>query len=530
MIYKIMRSKEIRKIWQDFWENKRRWHIHLSEVSLIAEKDSTAMFNLAWMQQLIPYLSGKKHNSWEKLYNIQKCIRTNDLDEVWDVSHLTLFEMMWNWSLGNYFKKEAVEYSYDFLVNYLKLDNKKLAVSVFKWDKNVWRDLETTKYWKEIWIPEHKIIALWIEENWWSPWPVWPCGPDTEIFYWIWKDDFPSNNSNPKTDEKNWLEIRNNVFMTYYKDENWELMNLVNRNIDTWMGLERLVMISEWKKTIFDTDLFFPIIQNLEKILWLNYSENKRRFRIIVDHVRTVIFLIQAWVLPSNEKRWYVLRRIIRRMYYNIYILNFNINHNILSDFVWDTIDFIVWNYDLDKKCFERWNILSIFFKEINQFQKTINKWIKLLNDLLTTWVKNISWENTFKLYDTFWFPIELTEEICLEKNIKIDKKWFKERLNSAKEKSRKYSKFQQNIDWSNYIKWIPQTEFVWYSELNISNFKILKDFIVNWQRILIFDKTPFYAESGGQKSDNWKLFLREEEINIIDVQNYSWIFLHFVK
>lgn len=525
-----MKSKEIRKIWMSFWEDKQRWHTHLPEASLIAEKDSTAMFNLAWMQQLIPYLSGKRHNLWGKLYNIQKCIRTNDLDEVWDSSHLTLFEMMGNWSLWEYFKKESVQYSYDFLINCLKLDSKKLAVSVFEWTDNLWKDSETANYWKDIWIQDDKIVYLWMDDNWWSPWPVWPCWPDTEIFYRVWKEEFPPKKSNPQNDENNWLEIRNNVFMTYYRDKDWKLTTLKNKNVDTWMWFERLSMILQWKRTIFETDLFYPIIKDLEELLWLIYDQNYRRFRIIVDHVRTIIFLIQAWVSPSNEKRWYVLRRIIRRMYYNIYLLNTNIDEKLLSKFFSKTIKFISSNYLLNDDYFQDSNIISILLNEINQFKKTIKKWNNLLNDLLSKWENIVNWEDLFKLYDTFWFPIELTEEICLEKKINIDKNWFYKQMEIAKEKSRKWSKFQKDIDWSNYIKWIPQTNFLWYSTLDIDTFKILKDFEVDWQRILIFDKTPFYAESWWQKSDNWKIIINDEEFEIIDVQNYAGVFLHFVK
>ena len=228
---KKISSKELREIWNTFWVSKQ--HVYLPESSLIASKDSTAMFTIAWMQQLIPYLSGKEHPLGKRLFNIQKCIRTVDIDEVGDASHLTFFEMMGNRSLGWYFKKEAVQRSREFLVDELGFDPKKLAVTVFEGDVDAPKDEETAWYWKNTWISEDKIAYMWAENNRRSPGPVWPCGPDTEIFYRVGQSKFPPKNSNPKTDEDNWLEIWNNVFMEFYRDDKGNLTKLKNQNVDT---------------------------------------------------------------------------------------------------------------------------------------------------------------------------------------------------------------------------------------------------------------------------------------------------------
>ena len=295
-------------------------HKYLPEVSLVASKESTAMFNVAWMQQLVPYLAGKTHPVWKRLFNIQKCVRTNDINSVWDASHLTFFEMMWNWSLWDYFKKEAVKYSYDFLVNELWFDPKRLAVTVFVWDDNAPRDQETYEYWLEAWISSDKISFLWADDNRWSPGPVWPCGPDTEIFYYTW-EWLPPLESNVKDDEDNWMEIWNNVFMQFYRDESWTLTKLPHQNVDTWMWFERMCRVLQNKPTIFETDCFQPILDIISKYTWLQYIWNEKRFRIIADHIRTAALLLNDWVIQSNVWAGYVLRMIIRRMYYNLMLL-----------------------------------------------------------------------------------------------------------------------------------------------------------------------------------------------------------------
>ncbi len=540
-----MNSKELRSKRENF--RLKNNHKHLPEVSLVASKESTAMFNVAGMQQLIPYLAGKTHSLWKRLFNIQKCIRTNDIDEVGDSSHFTFFEMMWNWSLWDYFKKESVQRSYEFLVEELWFDPKKLAVTVFEWNQDAPRDDETAKYWKDVGISEDKISFLWVKDNRRSPGPVWPCGPDTEIFYRVWDSEHPPKESNVKDDEDNWMEIRNNVFMEYYRNDTWKLTKLKNQNVDTGMGFERMCTVLQKKESAYDTDIFRPIIDSIQKHTWLSYKWNERRFRIVADHVRTATVLINDWVISSNIWSWYVLRMIIRRMYYNLMLLK-DISESDLQSLISECVEFTSNIREIKVN-----EVKTSLINEINVFKSTINRWVKILNEKIEKIDKNsiLDCKDIFFLYDTCGFPLELTREICLERNINIDEEWFKKELENQKERSRQSAKFQKDIDRSKYLDWVPQTEFIAYDLSHYQNSlsswdtnllsssvsegsnecNLLKDFEVNWQRVLIFDKTPFYAESGWQKGDSGTIELENWEIvKIKDVQKYDWVFLHLVE
>lgn len=520
-------SKQLREHWKNFRLAKH--HTYLSESSLIGDKESTAMFTIAGMQQLIPYLSGKEHHLGKRLFNIQKCIRTVDINEVWDASHLTLFEMMGNRSLGDYFKKEAVQRSREFLVDELGFDAKKLAVTIFEWDKDTPRDNETAWYWKNMGIAEDKIAYMPADNNRWSPGPVWPCGPDTEIFYRVGKSTFPPKDSNPKTDEDNRLEIWNNVFMEFYRDDSGKLTKLKNQNVDTGMGFERMVKVLQEKETVFDTDIFSPLIALIEITLGIAYKDNERRCRIVADHIRTAFFLIFHDIIPSNEGRGYVLRRLIRRMYYNFMLLK-PVSEEVFDAFVTTIVTFV--DALMETKANTK-NISIVLIKETHQFQKTITHWQKLLDELIKTATKKIiSGKDVFKLYDTFWFPLELTKEIIEEQGLSLDLKWFEQEMEAQQKRSRAWSKdmFKQWIDWANYLQGVPPTIFVWYETLETNTMNLLKDFEVQWQRILVFDSTPFYAESGGQVWDRWSITLDNgARIDVVQVQKYNGIFLHFV-
>ncbi len=520
-------SKQLREDWKKFRLSKQ--HIYLSESSLIGGKESTAMFTIAGMQQLIPYLSGKEHPLGKRLFNIQKCVRTVDIDEVGDASHLTFFEMMGNRSLGDYFKKESVQRSWGFLVDVLGFDSKKLAVTVFEGDNDTPADNETAWYWKAMGMPEDKIAYMSADNNRWSPGPVWPCGPDTEIFYRVGKTDFPPQWSNPKTDEDNWLEIRNNVFMEFYRDDKGKLTKLKNQNVDTWMGFERMVKVLQEKETVFDTDIFSPLIALIETTLDITYAGNERRCRIVADHIRTAFFLISHDIIPSNEGRGYVLRRLIRRMYYNFMLLK-PVSQDVFDAFVTTMVTFVdaLMETKADTK-----NISVILIKEAYQFQKTITHGQKLLDELIA-WASNntIFWKDIFKLYDTFGFPLELTKEIIEEQWLSLDLLWFEQEMTAQQQRSRAWSKdmFKQGIDWANYLQGIPPTTFLGYATLETDAVHVLKDFDIDWQRILVFDATPFYAESGGQIWDRWIVVLDDAtQVNIVQVQKYNGIFLHFV-
>jgi len=524
---KKISSKQLREHWNQFRLSKQ--HIYLPESSLIGGKESTAMFTIAGMQQLIPYLSGKEHPLGKKLFNIQKCIRTVDIDEVGDASHLTLFEMMGNRSLGAYFKKEAVQRSWEFLVNELWFDPKKLAVTVFEWDKDAPRDDETAGYWIAMWMPEDKIAYMSADNNRRSPGPVGPCWSDTEIFYRVGKAKFPPKNSNPKTDEDNWLEIWNNVFMEFYRDDKGQLTKLENQNVDTGMWFERMAKVLQEKETVFDTDIFDSLIALIERTLTITYTGNERRCRIIADHIRTSFFLISHDIIPSNEWRWYVLRRLIRRMCYNFMLLK-SVPEDVFDVFLTTIVDFVdgLMGTNANTK-----NISMVLIKEVHQFQKTIAHGQKLLDELIAWAGKQmISGKDIFKLYDTFGFPLELTQEILEEQWLKIDIPWFEKEMSAQQERSRSWSKdmFKQWIDRANYLQWIAPTLFIGYETMESDGMKLLKDFEIEWQRILVFDKTPFYAESWGQMWDTWIIILDDgTEANIVQVQKYNWIFLHFV-
>ncbi len=522
---KNISSIELRRLWNDFWESKN--HKHLPEVSLISSKESTAMFNVAGMQQLIPYLVGKEHQLGPKLYNIQKCIRTVDIDEVWDNSHLTFFEMMGNWSLWDYFKEDSIKRSYEFLVDTLWFDKKKLAVTVHSWDtkNSIPQDDMSYNTWKKLWFTDDKIAFL--EENWRSPGPVWPCGPDSEIFYRVWDTEFPPKDSDPWNDEDNWLEIWNNVFMEFYWD-NWKVTPLKQQNVDTGMWFERLCKVLQNKETIFETDLFVPLIKILEDNLWLKYEDNKRRFRIVVDHLRSAIILVNDGVIQSNVWAGYVLRMIIRRMYYNLLLIkkiDLETFKQILQNFVQETNKIRDLNFDL---------VINSIFEEVTNFEKTINRGMKVLEEKISKLEQNwiLDCKDCFFLYDTCGFPLELTKEICEDKWVKIDEDWFQNELEKQKEKSRKNSKwFSKDIDWSKHLDWIKETTFVWYNALESTDPELIKDIQIDEQRFLIFDKTPFYAESGWQTWDLWTVELDDGTIlNVLDVIKYEWVFIHLVE
>lgn len=523
-----MQSLEFRKKWNEFWLSKS--HSELPEASLLADKTWTSLFNVAGMQQLIPYLVGKKHPLWDRLFNIQRCVRTVDIDEVGDESHLTFFEMMGNWSLGSYFKEEAILWSWEFLVEVLKLDPRKLAATVYLWSEDTPKDTESYAHWLKVGMPEHKISYL--SDNWRTPGPVGPCGPDSEIFYWVGESKFPPEWSNVENDEDNWLEIWNNVFMQYYRDEKWILTELPQQNVDTGMWFERMCKVLQNKDTIFETDVFTWAIELLEKYTQKKYSENTRRFRIIIDHLRTAFRLIQDGLHPSNIGSGYVLRMVIRRMYYNLVLVQ-EPSEKDLALLLSDELSFFDTFFDFGQWK-EKEELLHVLWGEIKQFKKTLSNGIKIVDWFLKDlkrWDKLLG-EKIFMLYDTYGFPLELTKEIVDERGVLLDEEGFKTALKNSKEKSRQASKnmFDKGTDWSTYIQWLEKTEFLWYDNLVVENINVLKDIDIDWQRVLIFDKTPFYAESWGQKWDSWTLILENwEELKIIDVKKYEWIFLHFV-
>jgi len=441
-------STEIREKYLEFFKSKN--HAIIPSASVVPENDPTVLFNTAWMQPLVPYLLGEPHTLWKRLADSQKCIRTWDIDEVGDNSHLTFFEMLWNWSLWDYFKKDSIAWSYEFLTSsdWMNLDPKMLAVTVFEWDEDAPRDEESADIWFETWIPRDRISYLPKSENWWGPaWLTWPCWPDTEIFYRVWKEDLPPAWSNVENDEDNWMEIWNNVFMEYIKNENGEFEKAKMQNVDTWMWLERITATLNWVKSVYQTDLFKEIIESIVSSIWVEYNEETMSsIRIIADHARTAAVMISDWVLPSNVDQWYVLRRLIRRSIRQAYKLWYK--GLFLAEVVWVACDklWTAYPHMLANKA----EIIAEVTKEEKQFGQTLEKWLKEFDKLLKwfeiaferTWKKidTISWDKAFKLYDTYGFPLEMTVELAEEKWLKVDEEWFKNSEKAHQEKSRAWA------------------------------------------------------------------------------------------
>lgn len=530
----MISSHDIIQLRNKFWLSKN--HTFLPPASLIADKSSTALFNVAGMQPLIPYLAGQEHPLGERLYNIQPCIRTNDLEDVGDDSHHTMFFMMGNWSLWDYFKQDAVTRSREFLTQYLKLDPRKLAVTVYEGDDKVPADDETANLWKSQGVEEHKISYLTADDNRRSPGPIWPCGPCTEIYYWIGEWEFPTESDNVKKDDSQWLEIWNNVFMEYYRNEQGTLSKLDKQNVDTGMWFERICKVLQQTQSPYETDLFIPIIKVIEQWSHQSYSSHQQAMRIIADHMRSSSFLIAEGLVPSNEWRWYVLRRIIRRTYFQLYELSGeNSSFDTIMKIINTIVDTIITQYKYWSTFLENKNklIQDTIAKELKQFAKTLSQGQKILEKYIADlWNdKTLSWDKIFMLYDTFGFPVELTEEISKKRGVSLDRESFEQAMEKAKEKSRaNTSKINtKEIDRSVHTSWIQPTQFIWYTDF-ISESICLKTLEFDTYKVMIFDKTPFYATMGWQLHDIGTIEDNRIIYEVFDVQQYNGIFLHFIK
>ena len=423
-----MNPKELKTKFINYFKSKR--HVQLPSASLIPENDPTVLFTTAGMQSLVPYLMGQTHPEGNRLVNVQKCIRTGDIEEVGDNSHLTFFEMMGNWSLGDYFKKKSIEWSFEFLTSkdWLNLPLNKLAVTVFKGDNNAPRDEESATLWKSLGMTN--ISYLGKKDNWWGPvGNTGPCGPDTEIFYYV-GDGTPSPESNPETDEKNWSEIWNNVFMMYNKTKEGNLEQLKQMNVDTGMGLERTVAILNDHKSVYETSRFKFIIKYIKN----NCTEyDERNARIIADHVRTTVFLLgdPLGIQPSNLGQGYILRRIIRRA------IRLAKKIGMDNDFILILSDQIIQHYkdeypELDNN---KQFIINNIKEERNKFIKTIDKGITYFNKMIHDNI--ISGHDAFVLFTSHGFPLEMTLELAKEKGIKVDVEGFNIKFKEHQTKSR---------------------------------------------------------------------------------------------
>ena len=439
-----MTANELRSKYIEFFKSKG--HSEISGQSLIPDNDPSVLFTTAGMHPLVPYLLGEPHPAGTRLTDYQKCVRTGDIDAVGDPSHLTCFEMLGNWSLGDYFKKESIAFSYEFLTSpqWLGLDPRFISVTVFEGDENAPRDEEAAQYWKDVGMPEDKIAYLPASDNWWAAGPTGPCGPDTEIFYWV-GEGVPPVGSNKATDSDNWMEIWNNVFMQFNRIDEKTLVKLEKQNVDTGMGLERTNCILQGKTSVYLTEVFQPIINKIEELANYKYGDDEEKdksVRIIADHSRASVFILgdQKGVTPSNVGAGYVLRRLIRRA------VRHGRKLGIEEAFLAKIAESVVENFKCAYSELEqnKEKIFNELTSEENKFRETLRKgeveFQKLLPNLMKNPQKVIPGRVAFRLYDTFGFPIELTQELADENGFTVDVDGFKEAEKKHQELSRSQS------------------------------------------------------------------------------------------
>ena len=423
-----MKAIEIRNKYLEFF--KRHGHAVIPSAPLIPENDPSVLFTTAGMQPLVPYLLGEKHPEGTRLTDYQKCVRTNDIDEVRDNRHLTYFEMLGNWSLGDYFKEESIAMSFEFLTKELGIPVEKLSVTCFAGDEDCPRDEIAANAWKKAGILENHIYYYGKDDNWWIAGEEGPCGPDTEMFYDTGKPAC-SDDCQPSCDCGKYVEIWNNVFMEYFKDKNG-YSKLKQKNVDTGLGLERMTMLLQGKETPFDTELFAPIMKKLEELQKIDSIESRR---IVAEHLRSSMMIVSDGGRPSNLDRGYVLRRLIRRMIRHMNKLQINLDE--LSTLIDINVDNLKEMYpDLAKN---KEIIKSVILEEKEKFVKTLvngeREFQKEINKLKDT--KKLSGKVVFKLYDTYGFPPEVTKELAKESGYEIDMKEFEELFKAHQEKSR---------------------------------------------------------------------------------------------
>lgn len=415
---------------------EKNGHKIIPSAPLIPENDPTCLFNTAGMQPLVPYLMGQPHPLGTRLVDVQKCVRLTDLEEIGDKTHHTFFEMLGNWSLGDYFKKEAITWSFTFLTQELQIPIEKLAVTVFAGNNLIPRDDVSAEIWKSLGIPEQRISYLDECNNFWIAGEAGPCGPDTEIFYWRSNEPAPAEH-NP--DDERWVEIWNNVFMQYEKHMDGTISELPKKNVDTGMGVERTVAILEGVDDNYETSIWKDMINEIEAISQTTYQANPRSIRIIADHIRTAVFIAgdYAGIKPSNTDQGYILRRLIRRMIRHAKKIEINLESgferklaNIVIEKYGDYYHELVENKEV---------ILEVLTGELNKFNKTLEKGLKEFEKIINNLPKNdiLNKELAFKLYDTYGFPLELTVELAKEKQIKVDEEGFKQKFKEHQEKSR---------------------------------------------------------------------------------------------
>ncbi len=550
-------SVELRKKYIEFF-NKQNHSQVVSSSTIPDSDDQTVLFTTAGMQQFVPNLMGKSHSQGVRLSSVQKCVRTVDIDEVGDNRHLTFFEMLGNWSLGDYFKKESIEWSYQFLIDELKIPKEKLWVTVYGGDEKLPYDQESHDIWLKMGIPEYKIIGIGAPtdpekrrrkgrgDNFWAAGATGPCGPSSELFIWLGEGE-PKEGQNPETDEDNFIEVWNNVFMAYEQIEGGELKALSQKNVDTGMGLERLTMIVQEKTTVFETDVYDNIISKIEKLSAKKYppytgdlDENNlitRAFRVIADHVRCSSHLIADGVAASNEGRGYVLRRLLRRAIRfgkKLEIQNFLAK--IAEVYIDEFSEFYPEIGERKKVILDSLNI------EEENFLRTLDRGEKKLEEIIVN-IKNknqsdFSGVSAFTLSDTYGFPKDLTREIVEEKGFVIDEEKFNvefdAELKAQRERSRANQNFEMKGQGNEVFDGLPATKFIGDTGSNLQNVEvtILKLIKVEPGKLqMVTDKTPCYAESGGQVGDRGDVIIGENIFKITNTKKLkSGVFIHHLS
>ena len=429
-----MKAIEIRNKYLNFF--KKQGHTVIPSAPLIPENDPSVLFTTAGMQPLVPYLLGEKHPAGTRLTDYQKCLRTVDIDEVGDNRHLTYFEMLGNWSLGDYFKEESIQMSFDFLTKELNIPVDKLYVTCFKGDNDCPKDEISSECWKKAGIPDNHIYFYGKDDNWWIAGEEGPCGPDTEMFYDTGKPAC-SDDCQPSCDCGKYVEIWNNVFMEYYKNADGTYSKLKQKNVDTGLGLERMAMLLQGKQTPFDTELFAPIMKKLEELQKIDDIQSRR---IIAEHLRSSMMVICDGGRPSNIDRGYILRRLIRRMIRHMNKLQIDLDE--LSTLIDINVENLQEMYPALKE--NQKTIEQVIIEEKNKFMKTLThgekefaKEIQKAKDQSKT---QIDGEVVFRLYDTYGFPPEVTKELAEENGMTVDTKKFDELFKAHQEKSRQGS------------------------------------------------------------------------------------------
>lgn len=419
------REKLIRK-YIEFFKSKK--HAEISSASLIPENDPTVLFITAGMHPLVPYLLGQPHPMGKRIVDVQKCIRTGDIDEVGDTTHHTFFEMLGNWSLGDYFKEDAIKWSFEFLIDVLKIPVERLAVTCFKGDKDAPKDNDSFKIWKGLGISEDRIVFLGKDDNWWGPaGKTGPCGPDSEMFYW--KDNSVEPPKKFDVEDERWVEIWNDVFMEYVKDEKGDYNLAEQKSVDTGMGVERMIAVLDGLEDNYLTSCFKPIIEIIEKLSGKNYKECEREMRIIADHLKAAVFMIGDGVVPSNVEQGYVLRRLIRRA------IRYG-NSIGMRDFVSKVSEpiFQIYN-DYEILVENKTSVLEELSREEERFNLTLEKGLRKFEKFAED--KKICGKDCFLLFQSFGFPLEITKELADEKGVKIDEEDFEKELKKHQELSR---------------------------------------------------------------------------------------------